>query len=151
MIDLETGISPAPTCVLVRVREADKVTAGGIIIPDVTHSRDQLSAESGVVVAIGDGVLLDVGKEVTFTRYAGKTPCGKNGKALDNYRVVKDTDVWCSCTMLIQSPIVDGQPELRPFDYVTINDDGMLNGASAFDATHIYYGVLNGRPVLEVL
>ncbi len=73
----KTKVKPLGENVLVRRIEAEEKTAGGILLPDTAKEKPK----EGVVVAIGDGKLLDDGKRapiavasgnrVIFSSYAG--------------------------------------------------------------------------------
>ncbi len=72
-----TKIRPLGDKVLVRRVEAEKKTAGGIVLPDTAKEKPK----RGKIVAVGEGRLLDDGKrakmqvkkgdEVLFSSYAG--------------------------------------------------------------------------------
>jgi len=71
------GFKPLGDRVVLRRVEADKTTAGGIVLPDSAREKPR----RGTVLAVGPGRLLDegthgvmqiaVGDEVLFTNYAG--------------------------------------------------------------------------------
>jgi len=72
-------LQPLGDRVVVERDESEKVTAGGIVLPDTAKDKPA----RGKVVSIGDGRLLDngqraplqikVGDRVLFTSYAGET------------------------------------------------------------------------------
>jgi chaperonin GroES len=62
-----TKVKPLGENVLVRRVEAEEKTAGGILLPDTAKEKPK----EGIVVAIGDGKLLDDGKRAPFTVSAG--------------------------------------------------------------------------------
>jgi chaperonin GroES len=72
-----TKVKPLGENVLVRRIEAEEKTAGGILLPDAAKEKPK----EGIVVAIGDGKLLEDGKRapcsvaagnrVIFSSYAG--------------------------------------------------------------------------------
>jgi chaperonin GroES len=72
-----TKVKPLGENVLVRRIEAEERTAGGILLPDTAKEKPK----EGIVVAIGDGKLLEDGKRaapsvavnqrVIFSSYAG--------------------------------------------------------------------------------
>ena len=83
-------LKPLEDRVVVEPKEAESVTAGGIVLPDNTKEKQQ----RGTVVAVGPGKLLDdgtraelsvaVGDEVIYGKYAGNdiTVDGKDVKIL---------------------------------------------------------------------
>lgn len=62
-----TKVKPLGENVLVRRVEAEEKTAGGILLPDTAKEKPK----EGIVVAVGDGRLLDDGKRSPFTVAAG--------------------------------------------------------------------------------
>lgn len=73
----EINLRPLDDRVVVEPREAEEMTAGGIVLPDTAKEKPQ----RGSVLAIGPGKLLDsgergklsvtVGDEVIYGKYAG--------------------------------------------------------------------------------
>lgn len=59
----KTKVKPLGDNVLVKRIEAESATAGGIVLPDSAKEKPK----EGVVIALGDGRLLDDGKRGTFT------------------------------------------------------------------------------------
>lgn len=59
----KTRVKPLGDNVLVRRVEAEEKTTGGIILPDAAKEKPK----EGIVVAVGDGKLLEDGKRATFT------------------------------------------------------------------------------------
>lgn len=93
------GIRPAGHRLLVKPREVEAVTPGGIVLAKHTIDNEQMAQIDGVVVAIGDGCYDDVdtpwcavGDHVMFGKYKGLTREGKDGV---KYRVINDKDVVC--------------------------------------------------------
>ena len=62
-----TKVKPLGENVLVRRVEAEEKTAGGILLPDTAKEKPK----EGIVVAIGDGKLLEDGKRAPFSVAAG--------------------------------------------------------------------------------
>ena len=62
-----TKVKPLGENVLVRRVEAEERTAGGILLPDAAKEKPK----EGIVVAIGDGRLLEDGKRAPFGVAAG--------------------------------------------------------------------------------
>jgi len=58
-----TKVKPLGENVLVKRIEAEEKTAGGIILPDSAKEKPK----EGIVVAIGDGKLLEDGKRAAFS------------------------------------------------------------------------------------
>ena len=73
----KSAIRPLGDRVLVKRVEAEEVTAGGILLPDTAKEKPK----EGVVIALGNGKILDngdrsdfsvkVGNRVLFTAYGG--------------------------------------------------------------------------------
>ena len=89
------NIRPIGDKVIVKRVEADEKTAGGIVLPDSAKEKPK----RGVVLAIGNGKLLDDGSrgsmqvkkndEVLFTSYAG-TEIKMDG---DEYMIMDEADI----------------------------------------------------------
>src|SRR5262245_57373787 len=62
-----TKVKPLGDNVLVRRIEAEERTAGGILLPDTAKEKPK----EGIVIALGDGKLLDDGKRAPFTVATG--------------------------------------------------------------------------------
>lgn len=97
----ESGIEPIEYKVLIRPKEVEERTKGGIIIPDEAKDREQFAQMEGQIVAISplafsydtwpDGAMLPaVGDRVLFAKYAGATVTGGDGV---KYRIVNDKDI----------------------------------------------------------
>jgi len=73
----DINLRPLDDRVVVEPREAEEMTAGGIVLPDTAKEKPQ----RGVVLAVGPGKLLDsgergklsvaVGDEVIYGKYSG--------------------------------------------------------------------------------
>ena len=59
----KTKVKPLGENLLVRRLEAEEKTAGGIVLPDTAKEKPK----EGVVIALGDGRLLEDGKRASFT------------------------------------------------------------------------------------
>jgi chaperonin GroES len=59
----KTKVKPLGENVLVKRVEAEERTAGGILLPDTAKEKPK----EGVVVALGDGKLLEDGRRASFT------------------------------------------------------------------------------------
>ncbi len=88
-------IKPLGDKVIVKRVEAEETTAGGIVLPDTAREKPK----RGLVLAVGNGRLLDDGKrsdmqvkkddEVLFTSYAG-TEVKLEG---DEYIIMDESDI----------------------------------------------------------
>jgi len=112
-----SGITPAGDRVLVKPDEVEKVTSGGIIIPETHGERYALAQTIGVVVAIGPDAWIDhvekdsegrivktqgyskpfalPGDRVCFAKYGGLQVTGEDGQT---YRIINDTDITAKVT-----------------------------------------------------
>jgi len=93
---------------LVDVTEAEKVTKGGILLPDELTKKEQAIEETGIIIAFGptsfvgmrgcesDSVPahrqwgLEVGDKVEFKKYEGKK---SYVKGRENFRYIPDTHI----------------------------------------------------------
>ena len=83
-------IKPLQDRVLVEPKEAETMTAGGLIIPDTAKEKQQ----QGTVIAVGSGkkdepMEVKVGDAVLYGKYAG-TEVKYEGK---DYLIVKQSDI----------------------------------------------------------
>ena len=95
-----SGIRPVEFNVLVKPKEVEERTAGGIIVPDIARDREQVAAVEGEIVAVsplaftyedwGDHEKPKVGDRVYFAKYAGMLVKGRDGV---EYRLLKDKDL----------------------------------------------------------
>ncbi len=93
-------LNPLDDRVLIKPIEAESVSPGGIVIPDVAQERSQ----RGTVLAVGPGRLLDsgeriksavaVGNEVLYQQYAG-TDVELNGAEV---KILKESDLLALIT-----------------------------------------------------
>lgn len=91
----KTRIRPLDDRVVVQPKEAEEVTAGGIVLPDTAKEKPQ----RGTVLAIGPGKLLDngqrsklsveVGDEVLYGKYGG-TEIEVDG---DEIKILRETEI----------------------------------------------------------
>lgn len=97
-----SGFNPLEFCLLVRPREVDPITKGGIIRPDINKEREQAAAIEGEIVAVSpvaftyerfpDGFELPKpGTKVVFAKYAGMRWRSEQDGV--EYLIVKDKDV----------------------------------------------------------
>lgn len=88
-------IKPLDDRIVVKQKDAEEVTAGGIVLPDAAQEKPQ----RGNVIAMGPGKLLDsgerapmdvsIGDEVFYGKYSG-TEVEING---EEYVILRETDV----------------------------------------------------------
>ncbi len=95
----ESGIFPVEYKVLIQMRKVEKVSAGGIILPDQTVEKDSFERAEGVVVAFGSIAFTDpnwgegapkVGDRVMIDKYAGCFVQGKDGA---EYKIISDKEI----------------------------------------------------------
>ena len=94
-----TTIKPLDDRVVIRVLDAEAVTAGGIVLPDSAKEKPS----RGKVTAVGNGRLLDDGKrasmsvkkgdEVIFGRYAGTDVTIGDV----DYKILRETEILARC------------------------------------------------------
>lgn len=92
------GINPLEYNVVVKPRDVEEVTAGGLIIPKDAADKAQHAEERGTIVAMSPLAFNydetapkpALGATVTFVRYSGTTVEGDDGV---EYRVMKDKDI----------------------------------------------------------
>jgi len=68
--EIPMNVKPLGDRVLVKIKESETKTAGGIIIPQTAQEKTQ----TGIVVAVGtdaDAIKVKVGDEVMYDKYAG--------------------------------------------------------------------------------
>jgi chaperonin GroES len=89
-----SGIHPIFDRVLVLPLEVEEKTASGIIVSTKENNeREQLANTTGVIIALGDEVPLDivkVGMKVAYAKYAGLMYKGKDKR---DYRMVNYDDL----------------------------------------------------------
>ena len=93
-----SGITPLEYRVLVKADSAERVTDGGIVIPDSIANKEDQAQQKATVIAVGgncfedwkDAALPEVGARVLMKKYSGYIAKGKDGV---EYRVVNDKDI----------------------------------------------------------
>ena len=99
------NLRPEGEKVVVKPDTADKITKGGLVIPDSVHEKHQIAATRGTIVAIGpsaslrfsegdDGVTAHEGKpgdRCIFAKYGGSSIWVDR----QEYRILFDKDVVC--------------------------------------------------------
>jgi chaperonin GroES len=91
----DINLRPLDDRVVVEPKEAEEMTAGGIVLPDTAKEKPQ----RGTVVAVGPGKLLDtgergklsvtVGDEVIYGKYAG-SDVELDGREV---KILRETDI----------------------------------------------------------
>ena len=94
--NVKTSVKPLNDHILVRPAEAEERTRGGIILPDTAKEKPA----EGVVIAIGEGRLLEDGKRASFSvkvndrviysKYAGHEITIDG----EEYKVVQESDIY---------------------------------------------------------
>ena len=96
-----SGIKPIEFNVLVRQKEVEAVTKGGIIRPEINKEREQAAAIEGEIIAVSPMAFgyekwpegtepPKPGDCVFFAKYAGMKVTGRDGI---EYLIVKDKDI----------------------------------------------------------
>lgn len=100
----ESGITPFGDRVLILPDTAAEKSSGGVFIPDGSVEQQSYAAETGVLVAIGEGAYVwssdrlrpysgsrpQIGQRVFFDRYSGGVHKGLDGRV---YRIMDDKAV----------------------------------------------------------
>lgn len=100
---MSSGIDPVEYNVLVKPKQVEEKTAGGLFIPDDTKEREQYAMTEGVLVAASpaaftfnyegwpdEGRVPQVGDRVLFARYQATEVKGVDG---DTYWLMKDKSI----------------------------------------------------------
>lgn len=92
MLTNKSGIRPIGGYVVIELPEAQKTSAGGIILPENEAEKQKYGTTRGTVIAAAEDVRfgLATGQSVAFARYAGTTIKGVDG---EDYRLLLDEDV----------------------------------------------------------
>lgn len=97
-----SGFAPLDLRVLVLPDEAEKVTAGGIILPPSTKDQEEMAMTFGTLVAVGENAWEEAaarspnftrpqpGDRIVFAKYGGTVITGKDKR---KYRLMNDEDV----------------------------------------------------------
>lgn len=98
VVQNSSGIQPAGHRILVLPDEVEKVSAGGIVIPENVSDKESLAVCEGQVIALGTCAYQDQanpwcqpGDRVVFKKFEGFVRPGLDGK---KYRVIEDLHVW---------------------------------------------------------
>lgn len=93
----DTGIEPVEFRCVVRLDPKEKITPGGIYIPEERRDRDQMAATEGTLLAVGGNAFQDwagrkpvAGDRIMVSKYAGIT---READPTDLIRVVNDKEI----------------------------------------------------------
>lgn len=92
-----SGIEPLDLKVLVRPDSAEKVTKGGIIVPDSTADRQKFAVVKADLIAVGSNAFKEwgignapaAGSRILMAQYAGARVKGADG---EDYVLMNDED-----------------------------------------------------------
>lgn len=99
-----SGIIPMQFKLVVEVSTVEKITSGGIIVPDNSADRRQFDITRGKIVAVGPAAFTDndqypegtrvpqVGDVIWFDKHAGTQMKSKRDQTI-LFRVIEDTDI----------------------------------------------------------
>ena len=105
-----SGIQPVDDRVLVAPTKIDRMTAGGIALPETVAEQEEVGHIKGTIVAMGAQAFEDIESPdqrpavcaiVAMARYAGYLMQGKDG---EEYRLVNDRDI---------AAVLDGDWDVR--------------------------------------
>lgn len=100
----ESGVRPVGDRVLILPDEAAEKTTGNVLLPQAAVERGSMAAETGWLVALGDGAFVwnsdrsrpfegtkpQVGERIIFEKYAGQLMIGKDKRF---YRLADDKTI----------------------------------------------------------
>ena len=94
----KSGIHPTEYNVLIKPKQLEEKTEGGIFIPETAQDKQKHAIVTGELVEVAASAFTDPtwkfqpepGMTVMFERYAGNYVPGKDGK---EYRITKDKDI----------------------------------------------------------
>ena len=108
-----SGIYPRGDRILIKPEEIEKVTSGGIIIPDTEAEKYANAQTFGELVDVGPDAWSDytepfayVGERIMFAKYGGLKVTGKDGV---EYRLSNDTDVTATVDKEVQFTELKGR------------------------------------------
>ena len=97
----KSGFKPCEYKVVIKPESEERVTDGGIIIPETAAEKEDYAKDIGVIVGVGplafEGWGEDlpvVGDTVLFAKYGGQRVKGKDGEI---YRIIQDKDLVAIC------------------------------------------------------
>ena len=96
-----SGLTPCEYNVIVKQKQVEEKSTGGIILTDDMQEREKFDETRGTLIAMSpkafdesiwpEGVEKpEVGSEVVWSRYAGMFTEGTDG---EEYRIIKDKDI----------------------------------------------------------
>lgn len=93
----KSGIHPLNKTVLVQVVTINRMSTGGIAIPDTMADKHDAASTNGILVAMGPiaaeywGDEVSAGDTIVFPKYTGNPKKGKDGML---YRIMQYDDIW---------------------------------------------------------
>lgn len=103
MTDNTSGLHPVAYNVLVKPKEVETTTTGGIILADSTVEKEQFGRVEGTLIAISPGAFTEnyhgwpddgqrpaIGDEVLFSKYQANEMTGRDG---GKYWMMRDRDI----------------------------------------------------------
>ncbi len=99
----ESGLMPVEYKILIKPKEVEEKTEGGIFIPDSAKEKEEFARSEGVIVAVGAIAFTDpdwldtpkVGDRVLFDKFAGSLVEGSDGAI---YRLINDKEIGAVIT-----------------------------------------------------
>ena len=99
---MSSGIQPLEYNILVKPREVEETTKGGIILPDSSQTADKVSQTYGTLVAMSPMAFVNpdwpegaelpqVGDVISYAKYAGASSKIKGADGVD-YIIIKDKE-----------------------------------------------------------
>ncbi len=86
--------------VLIKPKEVEEATKGGILLPDEIKEREQYAQAEGILIATGknafcewNGDFPEINTNILYSKYAGRHVEGKDG---NKYRLCKDDDIYAA-------------------------------------------------------
>jgi chaperonin GroES len=93
-------LEPLGYRVMVRPKDMEQVTEGGIVIPDSAHKREKAATQEGVVAALGSQAYsevkepwCEVGDHVLYAKYGGVRL--QDPDTGIEYVMINDDDILC--------------------------------------------------------
>jgi chaperonin GroES len=93
-------IEPLGYRIMLKPKDMEEVSKGGIVIPQTTVDRNKAATNEGTVVALGpdaykefDTPWVEIGDEVLYSKYNGERLI--NPKTKEEVIMINDTDILC--------------------------------------------------------
>ena len=93
-------IEPLGYRIMLKPKDMEAVSKGGIVIPQATVDRNKAATNEGTVVALGtdaykefDTPWVEIGDEVLYSKYNGERLV--NPKTEEEVIMINDTDILC--------------------------------------------------------